>query len=137
MFCALVLVFGGAECVGSRFHDLPTRTRFRRYRGRPIPFSCSPLPDMFLAGRRVSCLVFMFCVPGQVFCGTEGVGSRFHVCTAGLIFGGTEGVDSHFHVFSFPNSFSAVRRVSGPVFIFCAPELVFGGCLPLKDIKDE
>jgi hypothetical protein len=37
-FCALSLVFGGAECVGSRFHVLPSRTHFRRYRGSQVPF---------------------------------------------------------------------------------------------------
>jgi hypothetical protein len=65
---------------------------------------------------------------------------------AGLVFGGTEGVESHFHVlraqthfrryrgrrvpfsyFALPDSFSAVPRASGHVFIFCAPRLVFNG----------
>jgi hypothetical protein len=31
MFCAPRLVFGGAKCVGSRFHILGSRTRFRQY----------------------------------------------------------------------------------------------------------
>jgi hypothetical protein len=34
MFCALGLIFGGSEGVGCSFHDLCSRTRFRRYRGR-------------------------------------------------------------------------------------------------------
>jgi hypothetical protein len=47
MFCATRLVFGGTEGVGSRFHVLRSRTRFRLYRGRRVPFSCSALPDSF------------------------------------------------------------------------------------------
>jgi hypothetical protein len=54
-------------------------------------------------------------------------GPVFMFCTPGLIFGGTEGVSSRFHVFSFPDSFSAVRWVPGLVFKFCAPGLIFGG----------
>jgi hypothetical protein len=38
MFCTPGLIFVGAECVGSRFHILRSRTRFRRYRGRHVPF---------------------------------------------------------------------------------------------------
>jgi hypothetical protein len=98
MFCASGLVFDSAECVGSRFHVLRVQTHFRRYRGRPIPFSCFSLPNIFLqsGGRRIliSCFalpdsfstiprasgpVFMFCAPGLIFDGTEGVWSRCHV----------------------------------------------------------
>jgi hypothetical protein len=39
MFCVPVLIFGGTEGVGSRFHVLCVRTHFRRYRGRQVPFS--------------------------------------------------------------------------------------------------
>jgi hypothetical protein len=108
LFCALRLVFGVSEGVGSRFQVLRSWTHFRRYRGRPVPFSCFVLPDMFSAVPRVSGPVFMFCTPG-------------------LVFGGTMCVGSCFHVFSFPDSFSAVHRVSGPVFLFCAPDLIFDG----------
>jgi hypothetical protein len=79
LFRAPRLVFGGAECVWSRFHVLRARTHFRRYRGRPILFSCFPLRDMFLAGQRALDPIFMFCAPGHVFGGADGVGSRFHV----------------------------------------------------------
>jgi hypothetical protein len=47
-------------------------------------------------------------------------------CAPGLIFGGTEGVGSHFHA-SRAGSFSAVPMASGPIFIFCAPGIIFGG----------
>jgi hypothetical protein len=81
----------------------------------------------------------MFCVLILVFGGTEGVGSLFHVLRA-------ECVGSCFHIFpartrfrrcrmcrvlfsyfSGPDSFSAVQRTLGPVFMFCPPELIFGG----------
>jgi hypothetical protein len=185
MFCAPGLIFGGTGGVGSRFHFLRSRTRFRQYRGRRVTFSYIALPDSFLAVPSASGLFFMYCAPRLVFVGTEGVGSRFHIlrtrtrfrryrwcrvpfscfalsdlfstatrasgpvfmfCSSGLIFSGTEGVPSHFHVlhsmtcfrryrgrrvpFSFfarLDSFLTVPRVSGPVFMFCAPGLVFGG----------
>jgi hypothetical protein len=125
---------------------LRTQTHFRLYRGRPIPFSCFPLPDMFLAGQWVSGPVFKFCVPGHVFGGTEGVGSRFHVLHALTYFRQNRGHRLSFSCFSFPDyfrryrgcrvpfscfaspdSFSAIPRSSGPAFHVCAPGHVFGG----------
>jgi hypothetical protein len=38
IFCAPRLVVGVAECVGSRFHVLCSRTRFRMCRVRQVPF---------------------------------------------------------------------------------------------------
>jgi hypothetical protein len=121
MFCAPRLVFGGTKGVGSRFLILRAwtsasdpyfmfcaRSRFQRYRGRRVPFSCFALPDSFSTVPRAPGLVFMFCAPGLIFDGTEGVGSLFHVFFFSVLnFGGTEGV--------------------GPIFMFCAPRLVFGG----------
>jgi hypothetical protein len=140
MFGAPRLLSGGTEGVGSRFHVLRARTSFRRYRGRRVSFSCFALPESFPAVPRVSIPVFMFYAPGLISGVTEGVGSGFHV------FGVTEGVGSHFHIlrsrthfqrfggcrfpfscFAHPDSFPALPRASGPVFIFCAPRLVFGG----------
>jgi hypothetical protein len=79
MSCALGLVFGGSEGVGSRFHVLRPRTRFRRYRGRLVLFSCFARSDSFSTVPRASDPVFMFCTPELVFGGNDGVGSRFHV----------------------------------------------------------
>jgi hypothetical protein len=70
MFYALGLILGGIEGDGSRF---------RRYRGRRVPFSCFALLDSFSAVPRASSLIFMFCAPGHVFGGAEGVGFRFRV----------------------------------------------------------
>jgi hypothetical protein len=80
MFCALGLVFGGTEGVGSRFHVLCAQTNyrrrqglqmsfscfalpdsFRRYRERRVPFSCFALLDSFSAIPRASSPVFKFC----------------------------------------------------------------------------
>jgi hypothetical protein len=106
MFCAPGLVLGGIEGVRSRFNVLRSRTHFRRYRGRRVSFSTFALPDSFWAVPSESGPVFMFCTPGLVLGGTEGVGSRFHVLR-------------------FKDSFSAIPRASGSVFMFCAPGLVF------------
>jgi hypothetical protein len=112
---------------------------------RLIPFSCFTLLDSFSTKPRASGPVFMFCPPRLIFDGTEGVESHFHVYAPGLISGGTEGVVYCFHAlhsrtrfrrylghwlpcsyFALSESFWAVSRVPCSVFIFCAPELVFG-----------
>jgi hypothetical protein len=108
MFCVPGHVFGGTESVGSRFLILRSRTRFRRYRGRQVPFSRFTLPDSSSAMLRASSPVFTFCAPRLVFGGAEDVGSRFYILRA----------RTHFW---------AVPMASGPVFMFCAPGLVFGG----------
>jgi hypothetical protein len=78
MFCAPELVSGGTEGEGSCFHVLHSVTRFWRYRGRRVPFSCFALPDLFSAVPRASGPVFMIYTPGLVFGGTEGVRSCIH-----------------------------------------------------------
>jgi hypothetical protein len=60
IFCAPGLIFGGTAGVGSRFHVLRADTRFRRYRGHRVTFSCFTLPDSFLAVLTASGSVFMF-----------------------------------------------------------------------------
>jgi hypothetical protein len=107
MFCAPVLIFGGTEGVGSRFHVLPSRTHFQWWRGRRVPFSCFALPDTFSALPRASGPVFMF-------------------CRHRLVLGGTEVVGTHFHVLPSRIRFLAVPRASSPVFMFYAPGLIFG-----------
>jgi hypothetical protein len=126
MFCAPGLVFDGAECVGSRFHVLCARTRFRLYRGRRVPFSCFARPDSFSAVPRASGPVFMSYAPELVFGGTEVVGSRFHVLCARTRFQLYRVRRIPFSYFARPDSFSAVLRASGPIFMFCTPRLVFG-----------
>jgi hypothetical protein len=145
MFCALRIFFGGiegivsrfhilrarsffgTEDVGSRFHVLRARTRFLRFRGRSVPFSCFPCPDSFSAEPRASCPIFMFCAPERIFSSTEGVGYGFHVLRARNHFRRFQGRRLPFSCFARPESFSAVSRESCPIFMLCAPGLIFGG----------
>jgi hypothetical protein len=127
MFCAPGLIFVDTEGGESSFHDLRPRNQFRRYRGRRDPFSCFLLPNSFSSVPRVSGPVFMFCVPGLIFDGTEGVGCRFHVLRSRTRFRRYRGNRDPFSCFALPNSFLAVPSASGLVFIFCAPKTIFDG----------
>jgi hypothetical protein len=146
MFCAATLIFGDTQGVRTSFHVLRSRTRFRRYGGYRFQFSCFAFPDTFSAVRRASGPVFMFCVLGLIFGGSEGVGSRFIVLRPLLDFNCTDGVRTHFHImhsrtrfrqcggcqvpfscFASSYSFSVVPRASCPVFMFCTLGLIFGG----------
>jgi hypothetical protein len=115
------LIFGGTEGVVSSFHVLSSRTHFRQSQVRRVPFSCFMLPDSFSAVLRASGPVFMFCMPGLIFGGTEGVVSRFHVLRARTPFRMSRWHRVPFFSFALPDSFSAVPSDSGPVFMFCAP----------------
>jgi hypothetical protein len=125
MFSAHILVFGGTEGVGSHFHVFPARARFRLYRWRRVPFSSFALPDSFSAVPRASGPVFMFCAPGLVFGGTEGVGSRFNVLRAWTHFWRYVVRRVPISCFARPFSFSAVPRASGPILMYCGSGLVF------------
>jgi hypothetical protein len=121
MSCAPGLVFDGTKGVGSRFHVLCSRTYFRRYRGLQVPFSCFARPLSFSAVPRVLGLVFMFCTPELIFGSTEGVRSRFHVLRSRTHFRRYRGRQVPFSCFKLPDSFSAVPRALGPVFMFSEP----------------
>jgi hypothetical protein len=146
MFCAPELIFGGTDGIRSHFHFLRSRTRFRRCRGRRVPFSCFAGPNTFSKVPTASSLVFMFSTSGHVFGGAKGVGSRFQVLRSRTRFGSTEGVGSTFHVlrsrnhfrlfrgrrvpfpcFALPDKFSTLSRASGTVFMLYTPGHVFGG----------
>jgi hypothetical protein len=127
MFCVPGLIFGGTEGVGSRFDVSRSRTSFRRYRGRRVPFSCLARSGSFSAVTRATGPVFLFCAPGHIFGGNEGVRSRFHVLRARTRFRRYRGSRVPFSCFARPDSFSGVTRLSGPVFMFYAPGLIFGG----------
>jgi hypothetical protein len=146
MFCAPRFFFGGARGVGSRFLILLAQTHFRPYRRRRLPFSCFALLDSFSAVQKAWGAVFMFCALGLIFGVTGGVAYRFHilrfrthfrryrgrrfsfqVLRARTRFRGYRGRKAPFSCFGRPNSFSAVPLASGPVFIFCAPKLIFCG----------
>jgi hypothetical protein len=127
MFYALGLVLGGTEGAESRFHVLHSRTHFQRYRGCRVPFSCLALPDLFWAVPRASGPIFMFCVAEPVLGGIVDVRSSFHILRSLTHFGQYRGRQVSFSCFPLLNSFSAVPRASGLVFMFCAPVLVFEG----------
>jgi hypothetical protein len=126
MFFSPGLDFGGAECVGSRFHVLRYRTHFQRYPGRRVPFSCFARSDSFSAVPRASGPVFMFCAPELVFGGTEGVRSHFLILCSWTRFRRCRVRRVHFSCSARPDSFSAILRTSGTIFMFCATGLVFG-----------
>jgi hypothetical protein len=65
----------------------------------------------------------MFCAPGLVFDGSEGVGSRFNVLRTRTRFRLYVWHRVPFSCFALSDTFSAVLRASGPVFMFCAPRL--------------
>jgi hypothetical protein len=127
MYNAPGLIFNGTKGVGSRFHVLRSRTRFRRYRGSRFPYSCFALPDSFLALARASGPVYIFCAPGLIFGGIEGIGSRFQVLRSRGRFRRYGGRQVPISCFALPASFSSVPRASAPVFIFCVPELISRG----------
>jgi hypothetical protein len=127
MFYTPGLVFGGSKVVRSRFHVFRSRSCFRRYRGRWVPFSCFARPDTFSVVPRALGPVFMFCTPILIFGCTEVVRFSFHVLRSRTRFRRYRGRPVLFPCFVFPDSFSTVPSVSGPVLIFYAPELVFGG----------
>jgi hypothetical protein len=127
MLCTPGPVFGGTGGVGSRFHVLHARTHFRRYLGRRVQFTCFALPDSFSAVPMASGPVFMLCAPGPVFGNIKGVRFCFHVLRSRTRFRRYRWCQVPFSCFVLPDLFSAVQRASGPVFMFCAPVLVFGG----------
>jgi hypothetical protein len=146
MFCAHRLIFGGIEGVRSHFHVLHSQTRFRRYRECRVSFSCFALQDSFwrYRGRRIpfSCVartkrfstvprasgpVLMFRTPGLVFGGSDGVRSSFQVLRAQTHFRRYRGHPVLFSCFALQDMFSAVPRMSGSVYMFCAPGHVFDG----------
>jgi hypothetical protein len=146
MFCAPRLIFGGTEGVGCGFHVLRSRIRFRRcrgrqvpflsfalpnsfwaYRGRPVTFSCFALPDPFSLVPSSSGLVFMFCAPAIIFGGNESVGSRFLVLRSQTRFLRYRARQVPFSCFALPDPFWVVPTASVPVFMFCPSGIIFGG----------
>jgi hypothetical protein len=69
----------------------------------------------------------MFCAPGLVFGGTQGVGSLFHVLRSRTHFRRFRGCRVPFSCFASPYLFLEVPRASGLVFMLCAPGLIIGG----------
>jgi hypothetical protein len=74
----------------------------------------------------------MFCAHELIFCGTDDVMIRFNVLRSLTRFRRCGWRRVLFSCFALPNSFSAVPRASGPIFMFCFPELVFGGTVAVR-----
>jgi hypothetical protein len=136
MFSAPKLIFIGTEGLDSHIHVFRSRTRFRKYRGRRVPFSCSALPNSFSAVPWATGSVFIFCSPGLVFNDRGGVGSRFHVLLSRTRFRRYHGLQVPFACFALPSSFSAVPNTSGPVFMFCSPKFVLVGIMGVGSLFD-
>jgi hypothetical protein len=77
------------------------------------------LTDSFSTVPKASVPVFIFCAP-------VGVGSRFHILPAQTRFRRYRVRRVSFSYFARPDSFSLVPRASRPIFMFCAPGLIFG-----------
>jgi hypothetical protein len=142
MFFAPGHVFDGIEGIGSHFHILRSRARFRRYGGRQVSISCFALPDTFLTVPRASGPAFMFCIPGLVFGITEGVSSRFHVLRSRIrfrryggcgvpfscfkrlnsVFDGTEAVQSRFPILFSRTRFQRYRECQVPLLCFACSD---------------
>jgi hypothetical protein len=120
-------MLGGSEGTGSLFHVLRSQSRFGRYRGRRVLFSCFALPDSFWAVSRVPDPVFMFCAPELVLGCTEGVVSLFLVLHSRTRFWRYRGRRVPFSCFAIPDSFSALARASGPDFMLNGPGHIFDG----------
>jgi hypothetical protein len=68
----------------------------------------------------------MFYVPGHIFGSAEGDGSCFPDLRSRTHFQRFRGRRVPFSSFAHTYLFSAVSWASTPIFLFCAPELVFG-----------
>jgi len=140
MFYTPGLILGDFRSDMSCFHVLLSRTHFRRYRERRVPFLCFTLPDSFSAAPRALGPVFIVCSRTH-FRRHHGHQVPFSLFAPELIFGGTTGIRSHFHVlpsrthfrryrgrqvpfscFALQRSFSAVLRALAPVLGFALPE---------------
>jgi hypothetical protein len=71
--------------------------------------------------------IFIFCAPGLDFGGAECVGCHFHVSFSRNRFRRCRVRQVPFSSFALPYSFSVVPSASGPVFMLCAPVLIFNG----------
>jgi hypothetical protein len=95
--------------------------------GVGVPFSCLACPDSFSTVLRASGPASRFCALGLIFGGTECADSLFQVLHSRTRFRRCRVRRVPFSCFALPDSFSAVPKASGPVFMFCAPVHIFDG----------
>jgi hypothetical protein len=113
IFFTTRLVLGDTDGVMSNFHVMRYRTHFGRYRGRRHQFSCFLLPKSFSMVPRMWDLVFMFCAPGIILGGTEGVGSSFHFLRSRTRFRRYRGLRVEFSCFALEGSFKGSTEGAG------------------------
>jgi hypothetical protein len=118
MFGTPGLIFGRTEGARIHFHVILSRSHFRRYRERRVPFSYFAFPNSFSALPRAS---------NPVLSGTEDVGFWFHILRTRIRFGRYRGSRVSFSCFALPDSIWAVPRAPGPIFMFGAPGPVLCG----------
>jgi hypothetical protein len=136
MFCALRLIFGDTEGVGSHFHVLRSHTSFSavlRASGPVFLFCALGLIFSGIVGRLVFMFctpehifgetVFMFCAPRLVFGGIESDGSRLHVLRSRTRFGCSESTGSYFHILRSRTHFRRYRGRWVPFSCFALPNL--------------
>jgi hypothetical protein len=131
MFCAARLVFDGTEGVEPRFHVLPSRTRFRRYRGRRSRFHVLRSRSHFQRYRGIQVLISCFALPNLFWVVPRASGpvimvAHVHVLPTQTRFCRYRGRRVSFSCFALPDLFSVVPWASGPISMFCAPRLIFG-----------
>jgi hypothetical protein len=121
MFCAPVHVFESTAGIGSHFHVLLDQTRFQRYRGRRLSFTCFVLPDSDSAVSGASVPVFIFCAPNSFLTVPRASGPVFMFCAPRTRYRRCREPLVPFSCFARPNSFSSIPRAWGLVFMFCPP----------------
>jgi hypothetical protein len=102
----------------SHFLVLRRRTRFWRYRGHQVSFSCFTLPVSFSTVPRASSPVFMFCAPKLIFDEIVFVGSYFNVLSSLTRFRRYRGRQVQFSCCVLPESFSTIKRRQFPFSYF-------------------
>jgi hypothetical protein len=108
LFCTVGLILGGIEGVGSSLHVLRFQTRFGRYRGRRVPFSCFLLPYSFATITWAPSPVLIFYAAELVLRGIKGVGAQIHILRS----------RTRFHVLRFRTRFQRYRGCRVPFSCF-------------------
>jgi hypothetical protein len=124
--CAHRFIFDGTKGVECRFHVLRSRTRFGRYRGGQVQFSCFALPDSISSVLRRQVLFSLFALPNY-FSAAPRRRVPFLSFVLQDTFSAVSMASGPVFTFCALEPFCAVLVALGPVLIFCALEIVLGG----------
>jgi hypothetical protein len=108
------------------FHILRFRTHFLWYEVRRVQFSRIALSDSIWTVPKVLGPLFMFYATGLIFDSSRGIGSNFLILRFRTRFRWHQKRRVRFSCFALSDSFSAVPTAPSPLFMFRAPELIFG-----------